>query len=1212
MNKRVVLLGLPLVLLVAIVAGIGSLPQAHATGYPAGAGTVCLLDSSASISLSPPGPCQTVGPYTFSGPYPSTPQTGPTQIRVGVYVNGSAGLDAFSIILVSNSSTLQPAGVDLTGTVLQGTPQVLLECLSDVLVQGTSCSSVDNGNTLEFAASSALGQPLTAAPTTGLLFTAIYNIVGSTSGPISIGFQTGCGTTTSVSDGSCVTVANGSTSPDGELLQAALFDNSAGNSVLSWYYEQVTSNDVTVPLNAASGNAVNLTASAPNGFPVLGGTTVVFSTSTTPGFGAPNFFGNPTYTCSAFAGSPLTCATEITFSTSTPGSYDVTVYMSYVGDNCANSVPCTATYSLVGTTVIQVNVQAVAWSIDSDSSSKAQTLYMAEGASNPLSLLFTAQSLGGYTGTITYQTNTLTDGGTGISFSYPASFVLAAGQTISQTVTATATVQGTALYQAALITSAPTLANQSSAVLTIHVTGFGIVAVSPSISFAAFGSGTDSITLQSLPASTAGFAGKVLLSQTVIGGPVTVTCPVSLTLTVGGTVSGTCTFSGSVAGVYSVVVTGIGGTNNAITNSTTIQVTVTSTTPSFTITASPTSATGTIDTALASILSMSSQGGLGGTVSLSYSSSPSSGITCGFSNTGIPAPSGTSTLSCSSAIAGTFTVTVNGNDGSASASATIIFTFTLYTPSVTTTVAPPNIIVGSSATDLATLTGGLSPTGTVTYDAYSNAVCTTLVFTSTVPVGAASAPFAPTIAGTYFFVASYSGDANNSPATSACGASSETLVVVPATPALTTTILNAAGAPVTTVTVGTTVFDTATLTGGYPASGVTGTVSYTFFANSNCAPPGIPEGTVVIGPGNSVGPSNPVTITVPGSYSFQASYSGDANNNPVVGACETLTATDFVITMSPTIVNTTPDVPGTSTIAVSPVNGFTDTVALTDTIAPSQGLTCTFNPASISGGTGTSILSCSGVGGTYMVTVTGTDGALANSATVVVNVADFRITASPTSLSIVQGAAASSTITVMSVGGFSGTVTFLPLNFAPSTHLTVTLAPSSVVMSGSAILTVNTTLTTPTGTYFANVTGTSGNLGHSVIVTIVVTPQTAIAPFFLVTWLHRVSLSQNHGVETWTYYALNINGNKPVYAAITVTGVDSHGTSSFTETTQVFTINPLSLVSGSLSQTFTGADLGNTYHFTIAIRWGTTATTNPTALPYVGFYSLSGSFTVTA
>src|SRR5205807_356953 len=80
-------------------------------------------------------------------------------------------------------------------------------------------------DTLHLVATSALGSGITATPTTGLLFTAIYNVTGATSG-ITLGFQTGC-INTSVSGGICVTVANGTPIPVPETVQTATFSNSA-------------------------------------------------------------------------------------------------------------------------------------------------------------------------------------------------------------------------------------------------------------------------------------------------------------------------------------------------------------------------------------------------------------------------------------------------------------------------------------------------------------------------------------------------------------------------------------------------------------------------------------------------------------------------------------------------------------------------------------------------------------------------------------------------------------------------------------------------------------------------------------------------------------------------------------------------------------------------------------------------------------------------
>jgi hypothetical protein len=145
-------------------------------------------------------------------------------LRIAVVVNSSPGLDAFDITLLTNSTILKPAGIDLTNSVLIGNPVVLLECLGGRLksTSGT-CTITDTVDTIHLVATSSLGAPLTTAPTTGLLFTAIYNVTGTTSG-ITIGFQTGC-TNTSVPGGFCVTIANGTPTPNMENVQTGTFTN---------------------------------------------------------------------------------------------------------------------------------------------------------------------------------------------------------------------------------------------------------------------------------------------------------------------------------------------------------------------------------------------------------------------------------------------------------------------------------------------------------------------------------------------------------------------------------------------------------------------------------------------------------------------------------------------------------------------------------------------------------------------------------------------------------------------------------------------------------------------------------------------------------------------------------------------------------------------------------------------------------------------------
>src|SRR3989441_13194085 len=156
---------------------LGTTPSAHGQ-FP---GTVCLVAPGTNACPS--------SPASLSG-------NSGTQLRVSVFIQNSDGLNGFDITLLADHTILKPAGADLTGTVLPGPQTVLVECLSGVLVQGSRCAPNDTVDTVHLAAVACLGC-ITATPTTGLLFTAIYNVTSASSGT-PLGFQTGCPTPTSV------------------------------------------------------------------------------------------------------------------------------------------------------------------------------------------------------------------------------------------------------------------------------------------------------------------------------------------------------------------------------------------------------------------------------------------------------------------------------------------------------------------------------------------------------------------------------------------------------------------------------------------------------------------------------------------------------------------------------------------------------------------------------------------------------------------------------------------------------------------------------------------------------------------------------------------------------------------------------------------------------------------------------------------------------
>ena len=153
-----------------------------------------------------------------------------------------------------------------------------------------------------------------------------------------------------------------------------------------------------------------------------------------------------------------------------------------------------------------------------------------------------------------------------------------------------------------------------------------------------------------------------------------------------------------------------------------------------------------------------------------------------------------------------------------------------------------------------------------------------------------------------------------------------------------------------------------------------------------------------------------------------------------------------------------------------------------------------FNPPSISGGSGSSTLNittslCSTPAGAYTLTITGTSGGASHSTTVtvVVNapVNDFTLAATPSSQAVIAGSGTTYTATVSAVNCFQGNVTF-SVSGLPS-GATGGFDPASVTGSGSSTLSVSASGMTPPGSYPLIITGADGGgLSHSANVTLVV------------------------------------------------------------------------------------------------------------------------------
>jgi hypothetical protein len=193
------------------------------------------------------------------------------------------------------------------------------------------------------------------------------------------------------------------------------------------------------------------------------------------------------------------------------------------------------------------------------------------------------------------------------------------------------------------------------------------------------------------------------------------------------------------------------------------------------------------------------------------------------------------------------------------------------TPCVSTNLSTTNITLGTSVYDNVTVTGypqvGV-PTGTVTFQYNITGSWVTYDTETLVNGMATSIPFTPTQTGVYYFRAEYSGDCNYLSGTS--GPQEEFLIVNPNTATIVTTALNA-----TTTTLGTSVYDTATVVPPFNSTVPTGTVQFYWeLSGGSWAAYGSP-----VNISSGVAQSPTFTPNATGTYYFMAGYSGDGSHN---------------------------------------------------------------------------------------------------------------------------------------------------------------------------------------------------------------------------------------------------------------------------------------------------------------------------------------------
>jgi uncharacterized membrane protein len=292
---------------------------------------------------------------------------------------------------------------------------------------------------------------------------------------------------------------------------------------------------------------------------------------------------------------------------------------------------------------------------------------------------------------------------------------------------------------------------------------------------------------------------------------------------------------------------------------------------------------------------------------------------------------------------------------------------------------------------------------------------------------------------------------------------------------------------------------TTTISGGFDsaislsASGAPSGTTVSF--NPTAIPaPGAGTSTMTITVGSST-PTGTYPITVTGNGG------GTQHNTTVTLTVSAQSGGNFTISASPASLSIALANQGTTTITTTVSGGFNSAISLSASGAP-LGVSVSFNPQTIPApGSGSSTMTVQVVRlatlGTYPITVTGSGGGVKQSTTVtltVVSSQDFELSASPASLSIMQGNQGNTTITSTIAGGFNSSVGLSATGVPSGT--TVSFNPTQIPApgSGNSTVTLSVSMSTWPGVYNIVVAGSGSGLQRytPLTLTVVAAPTFAI------------------------------------------------------------------------------------------------------------------------
>src|SRR2546430_1816575 len=759
----------------------------------------------------------------------------------------------------------------------------------------------------------------------------------------------------------------------------------------------------------------------------------------------------------------------------------------------------------------------------------------------------TIAPLNGFTGTVNLA---VTTNSTSLSCSLSSTSI--AGGSGTSTLSCTGSPSGN--YLATVTGTSGTLSH--SATVTYHSQDFAIAANPTTVNANVGVAGTSAITVS----SRNGFGGTVTLAVTT--NSTNLSCTLSSTTITGGSGTSTLSCTGSPAGNYLATVAATSGT---LSHSVSVVYHVTNA-PDFSIAANPTSVNVNAGATSTSTITVTAVNGFTGTVTLAATTN-STNLSCTLSSTSLTGGSGSSTLSCSASVAGNYLATITGTSSALSHAVSVVYhVATVAQPDFTIVANPTNVTMNVNAAGVSTIT--ISPlngfTSTVTLVVTTNSTSLSCTLSSTTITGGSGsstlscsasvagnylATVAATITGTFFTRAADVGYHAQDFSISASASSVDVPTGFSGVLSINVSPLNGFGGA-------------GTLSVATNSTNLSCTLSSTSFTGGS--------GFSTLSCSSSIAANYLATVT---------GTSGTLSHS--VSIVFHVTAADFNMSASPSTLTLNAGVAGTSTITISPTNGFIGTVALS-VITNSSSLTCTLSVTQIPGG-GTSSLSCTGsAAGNYLARVIGMSGSLSHEAAVTYHVQDFSIAANPASVSTTVNVAGMSTISVGSVNGFSGTVALgVTTN---STNLSCTLSSTSITGgSGSSTLSCSGSVV---GNYLATVTGTSSGLSHSASVVYHVT--TAAPPDFTIS-ASPTSVTVNTGVPGTSIITISsVNGFAGTVALSVTTNSTSLSCSlsstSISGGSGTSTLSCTSASAANYSATVTGANEGLSHSVSVVFH----------------------------